>query len=772
MEERFDELFGRRARAVQLSVEDEVECCVGEGRACVMELPTGSGKSLIGLYACVRAKEVHDASKLVQESDQQQARVDVDDVGFGCVYVCSSINLQRQIYRDARRCTAFTNVFTLLGIHNYLCAARAKAFIEDGVVDQVDLARGVAVPFFRTMLAQAKTRPDAHDSFWCVSHREQWMAHANQRGVRREDAQRCWKEVCADQSICDCFKTLLNEGLRDFKGENRVVMALQYAKHAVFCPSHVARRVHAPRADLLVVNMSLLCTYAAHGIDRLNERFFVIDEAHELPEKAEPIYDAASPPPLHANKVLERVSEWMRQDVRLVDPADFDLAVFERAFRDERVIAFTHEGVRRAFRRAKLVYHASSFARIAKWLAEVDDEIDRHLGEAGDEDEVEDGGQPGTEAGGEEFAARERERERRRVFSILSAARAWTGYDDVLYRAVVKLTPDGTPVELRETLDEVQRTIRALVYASKATNREEWLADEHTRCIAPEANQSGMCFKISQQRKAEELHNKLWSKFAHPPLLLSATLTHQGSFRPFCDLIGLETPLTTARPSTFPAENRVFYFPAIAHPYNSSKMRSVRGYRAAHAAEVLSCIARCVALNPKSTLVVGPNLEELHALRRAMETALPDLGHIDFKDTDRFDAFQGSEARAVIYGSMTLATGVDLPGRLGLVVVMRAMQLPLAPAEEYAKDYLGLGREMWDQYYARSALRFEQACGRLVRRATDQGVILYFSKLTRSAIAAECDLVLQRFGAHVTDKLAAWPFSRKRGTTERPAVVD
>ena len=61
---------------------------------------------------------------------------------------------------------------------------------------------------------------------------------------------------------------------------------------------------------------------------------------------------------------------------------------------------------------------------------------------------------------------------------------------------------------------------------------------------------------------------------------------------------------------------------------------------------------------------------------------------------------------------------------------------------------------------AREALRFEQACGRLVRCATDRGVVLCFCKPNDHGKRRQH--VLDRFGVHSLGALGdVWPFAEE-----------
>ena len=789
LRERFPALFGVEARDVQVEVEDLLTRCVRERKSCMLELPTGAGKSLVGLYACILAKEIGAAHD--EEEKDEDVGSDADSTTGvpaarpkydGCAYVCSSINLQRQICQEAKAHACLGSVFTLLGTSNYFCAARVAKFAEalakgDEAVASLATALGsVRVAAVRAYLDElleiTDARPGPNDPFWYTSQHERWKTKAVALRLDEALAAEVWSHVCADVKKCECMDRAFELAERNF----------ERAKATVKCPYQVARRVHASTANLLVINMSLLCTYAAHGIDKLFGRFFVIDEAHELPEKAEAIYDSVGLPPLKAATVLKTIQEWHGRGISLVDPKDYDLGMFERIFRtaQDRAIAFGNEGVQKALGASTLTYERDAFARAHAWIKAAKAQVDEALAPlraatTAEEREGEvrklwvDGPEQVAKLmNADTFGAVEPAKVAQivadRLFAQKDAQVDLEGYERRLYMAASALAQPPTADEYLKELGAIERTIRALVFAKKAARRETWIGDAAVRSITPEASNAGIRFEISLKDKAVAIESKLWAQFKWAPLLMSATLTHQRSFGPFERRVGLAPALSYSRPSVFPPESRVFVVPRLKCPFAPQKMRGRQaepGYKEKHETEVFEHVARAVRLNPKSTLVIGPSFEDLTALRFRLRRALPEWRHIEFRDGEQFDRFRqgelGDDARAIVYGSMNLATGVDLPGRIGLVVVLRALQLPLSPAELYAKQELGEGSEMWDQYYARSALRFEQAAGRLVRTASDRGVVLYFSKGAPRDLASEHELVRERFGTQVVDRLDTWP---------------
>ena len=217
---------------------------------------------------------------------------------------------------------------------------------------------------------------------------------------------------------------------------------------------------------------------------------------------------------------------------------------------------------------------------------------------------------------------------------------------------------------------------------------------------------------------------------------MSATLTYNGSFELLEETLGLKLPVTCTMLSPFAPSSRTFVVPRMTHPYNASRMtkRTAEGVEYAHEnlVERVEWIVRCIARNEptKSTLVVGSSTEDVRAVRALLETdarlASLDLTHIDFADESAFAAFaSASTPRAsIVYGMDNLCTGVDLPGRLGLVVVLKTLAKPLTSAELYAKNVLQCEQEMWTHWTGRRVTMFVQAAGRLVRTDGDRGTVL------------------------------------------------
>ena len=199
-------------------------------------------------------------------------------------------------------------------------------------------------------------------------------------------------------------------------------------------------------------------------------------------------------------------------------------------------------------------------------------------------------------------------------------------------------------------------------------------------------------------------------------------------FAMFESAVGHRFATALVLPSPFPSASRHFWRPGdgMLRPARFAVLGEEPRWFAAQA----ELIAATVRLNPRRlTLVISMSKEENRDAMGRLLARLPELEHVPFEEQRRFDELCASDRRGVVYGCESLGTGVDLPGLVGLVVILKPLTLSCSADETYARDHLNRAREMWDFYYWKSDYRFRQASGRLVRSPDDAGVILFFDLL-------------------------------------------
>ncbi len=234
----------------------------------------------------------------------------------------------------------------------------------------------------------------------------------------------------------------------------------------------------------------------------------------------------------------------------------------------------------------------------------------------------------------------------------------------------------------------------------------------------------------------EEAFNALEPHVAHPPedarprswIFTSATLGDDPRLRWFTEPCGLESAqvLRVGSPFDYPAQASLYVPRDIVRPNDP-----------AHSAQVASLAADAVRRLGGRTLVLTTTLRALRAIGDVMKHQLEGSGievlvqgewpkrHL----MDRFrEGAKPGEGGCVLVASATFWEGFDVPGdALQLVVIDK---LPFPPpndplVEARSKRLEAQGRSPFNDYFVPEAVvALKQGAGRLIRRETDQGVLV------------------------------------------------
>jgi len=213
-------------------------------------------------------------------------------------------------------------------------------------------------------------------------------------------------------------------------------------------------------------------------------------------------------------------------------------------------------------------------------------------------------------------------------------------------------------------------------------------------------------------------------------VLTSATLSAGGDFSWAADRLGLGddygAPYSTLTvPSPFPLEQQM-------RVYVLSQHSQTHGSAADEAEAIAVTVAEISRIARRNTLVLFTAHERLRRAHARLRTLLPAGLPLLAQDRDgtagrlaeRFRAERG----AVLLGVQSLWEGVDFPGEaLEVLVVARLpFSVPDDPVVEARGERLrerGLEPFRHDSV-PEAVMRFRQGVGRLIRRATDRGVLV------------------------------------------------
>lgn len=276
----------------------------------------------------------------------------------------------------------------------------------------------------------------------------------------------------------------------------------------------------------------------------------------------------------------------------------------------------------------------------------------------------------------------------------------------------------------------------------------------------------------TQPLEGQEVLDKLLWSAELPVVLVSATLQIAGSFERFRQKSGLpRSAKTLALPPVFD------YTRGFLHTPKMSTAPTEPGFET----ELLVKLEKLVekAVSP-GMLVLFTSRESMRRVARA----LPDHISKDVLVQDRRPVqelvAQHREAidagrRSILMGLDSMAEGLDLPGKYcGHVVITRLpFAVPSDPVEAARRDHLGAKRWFNEAYLADMLTMLIQACGRLIRREDDHGIITVLDKrLTTKEYAKTALAALPNFSkGTLTKEYLAMAKSRAFASLYQSTVV-
>lgn len=746
----------------------------------IVEAPTGFGKSIFGLWhverlleagVCSRAIYVCHTVSLQTQLAKDCARWNVQgvDVLFGRdQYACPRRTRDELDRRDRERRsrqgeTADAEVAAAAPPRDPI-----DAFLED--------------------IALRSPR-DAPEHFYEVPMRSLFMEHCRTHNVPDAEAADVWEHVsCSSSALspCDC-KERESEPLRDSgcKDINAVVFATTDCHHTF------ARLKCLLESRIVILNYSLLFTYIARGVSPSvidGKPYVVLDEAHELSKSADPLLANLLPRELDAARTSASIREWKDLGVSVCD--DIDPTVFANEHEQEgrestTKLCFDSRAVAPHLRSTRIHASSDAFADVLRLLMRAKKTLDaiktvlralrselretqsepsreavrtrlrRALfpedGDAGgllrDDADVNRIGDAACRisAIGSEGTINRRwgDDAVREAWDVLrERIREQPNFDAATFENVLRLSRSEDDVaDIIKAAKTVLDVLSDVRNARLAAVQSRWTDDEVRKLIVPQSTSSGVTYTASITLRGQVIAKHLWNDrdLLKGALIMSATMQNHSldpqrdklsTFKIMTGLDLAERPLPFCAAADVFDRRRVVICAPTHMFYNAHATRK-------QAAELLdkqvATIARAVQLNPgKSTLVIGPNVRELKATIEAMRVRLPHEDHIHYDDTGAFERFRDSDQRAIVYGCDRLSTGVDLPGRVGLVVILRPLnRRPNTDVTKYEERVMRVNQE-WEGYAFQRELRTAQSAGRLQRCLADAGVVMMLCTIRRN----------------------------------------
>ncbi len=346
-----------------------------------------------------------------------------------------------------------------------------------------------------------------------------------------------------------------------------------------------------------------------------------------------------------------------------------------------------------------------------------------------------------------EFIARQREGQPPSNYSwqlrIMAATRTLPGWDDV---EMMWAQVGETMALLLKSLDEIYKALGELAADGHDSVEDSMgnLSNLMRRMGEAEAASSGLMHKPSNEliywvevnprgerlslnaaplRVGPLVQKHLWNEKA-AVIMASATLTTHGEFRYARNTLSAEEVDTLALGSPFDYESSTLLYVANDMPepnaagYQQALDRTIIATAKATGGRMLVLFTSYAALKKTAQAITGPLAREDIFVFEQGEGASPNALLESFKSTDR----------AVLLGTRSFWEGVDVRGDSLSVVFITKLPFDV-PSDPIIAARSELYEDSFNEYYLpESILKFRQGFGRLIRTASDRGVVVIMDK--------------------------------------------
>ena len=733
----FQKKFNKLPRSQQLRA---IEFLQNHPRA-VLELDTGAGKSLVAAHQLLRGAEGWEFEKN-----------EIKTVGL---YLCYTTDLQAQLARDAEGwSTDDCRVGCLFGRNQYWCPFKIDRALRShpGFGHTEREMRD----YTKRLLDESNTLANQDSSFWYTSHRSAFYEFCTAHDISNTDE--LWKEISAEG--CPCVEDVKRRLIKEKGTIPTDALILENLK----CPQGYAR-ISCKQSHVVIVSMALAFVYLKQDIPGLfdNEPLVVIDEAHLLKDASDGILvEELKMPAFNVGEILSTLSDWSRKsgvdDIIVGMNGSYTPEVFRRdlATRNQfasncEAISFETDEVKKHIQSIRVNPCAAVYAEVLREIDQISERleaIETLIYTASSEhwfyqttdpiaERVHTTASMNAEFGKPEYKKAAIDEATKLLTETLTKKLERDKHSKAAFGKVKRIAQTLSINDLLTAAKSVDRLVRAVDGARIACNKEEWMSDEGRKLIVPTAlyklNGSkypaftGIEYTPSDGAHARQLARYIWNNTkVKNVLVMSATLCDEhGKLGPFFSEVGIDLADETHPAiesyiggAAFDKRSIVFYSPSMP-PFNNYKP----DYN-------LQCsvVSDVVNRNPRSTLVFGPNISQVLELKRMLAILLPDVEHITHGiERARYSKFLKDGSKAVIYGTNSLSTGVDLPGRLGAVIFAKPYKPKwMTAVRNYTQRYLGEKefKTLEALYEYRTYRSTVQGAGRLQRIQSDHGWVV------------------------------------------------
>ncbi len=345
------------------------------------------------------------------------------------------------------------------------------------------------------------------------------------------------------------------------------------------------------------------------------------------------------------------------------------------------------------------------------------------------------------------FASLQREDQGPRAYSwqarILPSTRSLPGWDHV---EITWQAADGTFEGLLQSIAEIHKAASEL-YSDGHENLEDVIGEisnAYRRLAEAHANVSALIMKPSPEqvywievnpsgnrlalnaaplRVGQLIEKYLWHEKASV-IVTSATLTAHGEFQYLRNTLGADEADELQLGSPFDYENSTLLYIASDIPEPN-----VTGYQQALDRAIVST-AKAIG---GRMLVLFTSYAQLKKTAQSITTPLGNEDIFVYEQGDGsspnalLEAFKATE-RAVLLGTRSFWEGVDVPGSSLSAVLITKLPFDV-PTDPLIAARSELYEDSFNEYYLPEAiLKFRQGFGRLIRTASDRGIVVVLDR--------------------------------------------
>ena len=287
-----------------------------------------------------------------------------------------------------------------------------------------------------------------------------------------------------------------------------------------------------------------------------------------------------------------------------------------------------------------------------------------------------------------------------------------------IYKGAAELYADGHD-ELEDVMGDISNVTRRLIEAE--TNITGMISKPNNGMvywIEVQPNQNRLSLNAAPLSVAPLVEKNLWHE-KRSIVLTSATLTAHGEFQYIRNTLGADEADEMQLGSPYDYESAALLYIASDIPepnqngYQQILDRTIINTAKATGGRMLVLFTSYAALKKTSQAITSPLARDEIYVYEQGDGASPNALLESFKATDR----------AVLLGTKSFWEGVDVPGDSLSVVFITKLPFDV-PTDPLIAARSEIYEDSFNQYYLPEAiLKFRQGFGRLIRTASDRGVV-------------------------------------------------